>query len=182
MRGDQTVDDMKRGEGRRTRQVEDSTRRGCHSEHHESLLPPSYRHCCFRDRSFHCCHFKLIVVCACRCHHCHSHCCCSCRHCRHSRSCCCRHRRCPVTVLAAATAVVVHCTLVSPPPCRCPLSPPFNAISILHCHRCCCHSSPPSNTNDHRCPSPPSFLSLPATFAANHQPLPSEGICASHHP
>jgi hypothetical protein len=33
----------------------------------------------------------------------------------------------------------------SPPPHRC-LSPPLsNAIVILHCHRCCCHPSPPSN-------------------------------------
>ena len=43
----------------------------------------------------------------------------------------------------------------SPPPHRC-LSPPLsNAIVILHCHRCCCHPSPPSNADSrHRHPPP----------------------------
>jgi hypothetical protein len=119
---------------------------------------------------------KLIVVRACHCCCCHSHCRC-CRHCHRSRSHCCRH-----CIVAATAAVVIHCTVVSPPPRSCPLPLPLNAVFILHCHRCCCHLLPPSNANAHSCSLPPSSLSLPATFSANHQPLPLDGIVASQQP
>jgi hypothetical protein len=56
--------------------------------------------------------------------------------------------------------------------------PPSNYVSFIVHHA----ASLPSNANTHHCPSLPLSLLLPITFAANHRPLPSDGIIASHRP
>ncbi len=64
----------------------------------------------------------------------------------------CLSLRCPLVLSSQSTAdTIKHCQMLLPP------SNTTNAVSIIHlCHSCHPLPSPPSNTNAHFCPLPPS--------------------------
>jgi hypothetical protein len=96
------------------------------------------------------------------------------------------HRRChcPLNCHYPPSSLLstIFVTVTSPPACHCPLPPQSNAIVVLCCHHGAGHQLTPSNADIHPRLSLLLSLVLLATIAANHQPLPSEGIIANHCP
>ena len=126
------------------------------------------------------CLLSPIVVSSCYLHCCHRH---HCYYAMHTlvgapsnADAHCRHLPSPPPLwnasllpLSHRCLAVIHCrchpppallnaifvTVSSPPPQCCPSLPLSNAIVILHCHHCCFHSLPLSNTDAHHGYPPP---------------------------